>query len=175
MAKVIIGIGVPGSGKTTILKDFAEKYGYAYLCPDDIRAEHTGDAKNQTRNQEVWDEARRRVESFLTSGRIVVFDATFADERTRSAFLAFVRKHGAEKIQGIFIDAPLETAKERNAKRDRIVPEYVVERMYDNLSKTPPQIDEGFDTLFTLDEYHALARAEQKNHESVIRKEFRIK
>jgi len=37
MKKVIMGIGIPGSGKTTILKEFADKNGYEYICPDDIR------------------------------------------------------------------------------------------------------------------------------------------
>jgi dephospho-CoA kinase len=44
MAKIIIGIGVPGSGKTTALKPFAERNTYTYISPDDIRAELTGNA-----------------------------------------------------------------------------------------------------------------------------------
>ena len=42
MKKLIMGIGIPGSEKTTVLKTFAEKYNYSYICPDDIRLELTG-------------------------------------------------------------------------------------------------------------------------------------
>jgi predicted kinase len=39
MSKLILGIGLPGSGKTTALKPFAEKNGYIYISPGDIREE----------------------------------------------------------------------------------------------------------------------------------------
>lgn len=50
MSKVIVGIGLPGSGKTTALKPFADKNSYIYICPDDIRAELTGNPADQSKN-----------------------------------------------------------------------------------------------------------------------------
>lgn len=109
--------------------------------------------KNQTKNREVWEEAYGRVISFIESGKTVVFDATLADERTRNNFIKLVKENGVDNIQGLYVDVPLETAKERNAKRDRVVPQFVLDLMHENLSKNPPSVEEGFSAIFTLDEY----------------------
>lgn len=53
MKKVIIGVGVPALGKTTVLKPFAEKGGYVYISSDKIRAVLTGDPADQSKNKEV--------------------------------------------------------------------------------------------------------------------------
>lgn len=173
MKKVIVGIGVPGSGKTTVLKNFAGRYAYAYICPDDIRAEMTGDPKDQSKNREVWDEAYRRMAKGLDGGQTIVFDATLADERTRQQFLALARQYGAEKVQGVYVVVPLETAKERNAVRTRVVLEHVLEKMHGNLENNSPHVGEGFDAIFTLDEYQTLVAAEKQGNESVKYKGFR--
>src|SRR3989344_3628898 len=111
MAKLIVGIGVAGSGKTTILKKFAADHRYAYICPDDIRQELLGDTTDNSRNPEIWKEAYQRTRDHLQKGESIVFDATFADQEYRRAFLKFARENGAEKIQGIFVDVPSEVAR----------------------------------------------------------------
>ena len=171
MVKVIIGIGIPGSGKTTVLKEYAEKYGYDYICPDDIRKEMLGDATEQSKNIEVWDEARRRTKDLLSQEKIIVFDATFTNAEMRKKFLDFVRENGAEKIQGILFDTPLEVAKERNLKRERQIPEHVIEKMESDLRNTKPKIEEGLDAIFTLNEYQELIDVERKSEGEDFRKE----
>lgn len=173
MVKLIIGIGTPGSGKTTVMKNFAEKYGYVYICPDDIREELTGSVIDQSKNREVWAEAHKRVKEQFGHGKTVVFDATFTNPEQRKEFLAFARENGAEKIQGVYLDVDLETAKERNEKRERKVPSYVLERMDKSIRDFPPNIKDGLDSVFTLDEEQELTRAEMKNENEIIQKEFR--
>ncbi len=92
---------MPGSGKTTVLKRFADENEYTYICPDDIRQELTGSASDQSKNREVWVEAYKRTEEELLKGKSVVFDATFTNPEQRKDFLSFVRQKGAEKIQGV--------------------------------------------------------------------------
>jgi predicted kinase len=65
MKKLILGIGIPGSGKTTVLKKLANDYNYSYICPDDIRFELTLDMSDQSRNKEVWRESYHRLEQDL--------------------------------------------------------------------------------------------------------------
>ncbi len=189
MKKLIIGIGIPGSGKTTILKNFAVKNNYAYICPDDIRQEISGDVYDRSKNKEVWIEAKKRVaEKFSAkggslpagrhgasggnNGNAVVFDATFANPRERKEFLGYARENGAEKIEGIFVDIPVEIAKERNMKRERNVPEPDIDRMNMNIKKFPPEIADGFDALFTLDERGNLSKVEMIREGKIIKKEF---
>ena len=171
MAKLMVGIGMPGSGKTTILKNFAERYGYAYICPDDIRQELLGDVTDNSRNNEVWAEAYKRTREHLQEGKSIVFDATFADPEYRKAFLKFARENGAEKIQGIFVDVPSEVARARNQARDRKVPNEIMDRMESDLKTTPPELQDGFDAIFTLDEYQKMVSAEV-GQEQTMRKEF---
>ena len=176
MSKAIIGIGIPGSGKTTIIKSFAEKNGYIYVCPDDIRTELTGNPSDQTKNKEVWEKTHERVLEAIKSGSTVVVDATFANAEQRKSFLVFLHKAGFEKIQGLYINTPLEIAKERNANRERKVPEHVLERINNFIKENPPEMNDGFDSLFILNENEEMVSAEIKNQDGEnIRKEFQIK
>lgn len=172
MAKVIVGIGLPGSGKTTVLKEFAVRHGYAYLCPDDIRQELTGNPADQSRNREVWHEAYRRTADLLERGETVVFDASFVKFDERKDFLTFARESGAEKVEGVFLDVPLEIAKERNEARERRVPGYAIDRMERNLRESLPGIEDGFDAIFTLNEEQKLTHVEMRGEEETLRREF---
>lgn len=172
MRKLIVGIGIPGSGKTTILKNFAEKNNYAYICPDDIRLEISGDVYDRSKNKEVWIEAKRRAAKEFDKGNAIVFDATFANPKERKEFLNSARENGVDKIEGLFVDVPLEIAKERNLNRKRNVPESDIDRMNMNIRKFPPEIADGFDALFTLDEDGKLIKAEMIREDKVIKKEF---
>lgn len=172
MKKVIVGIGIPGSGKTTILKDFAGRNAYAYVCPDDIRAELTGNASDQSKNREVWENAYQKTAEYLKDGSTVVFDATFTHPEQRKEFLTFVREQGAEKVQGIFVDVGLKIAKERNKDRERHVPEYVLERMDSSLENFPPELTDGFDSIFTVDSEHKLTEVTHNYKENTLHREF---
>ena len=172
MKKLIMGIGLPGSGKTTVLKEFARQHGYSYICPDDIRFEITGDSGDQSKNREVWEEAYRRTAQELKLNNSVVFDATFINPEQRKDFIKFGRENDAEKVQGVFLDIPSELARERNSSRERIVPEYAMDRMSKNLQDFPPELEDGFDGLFYLDEEGELKEAEIISENRVIHREF---
>lgn len=165
--KIIIGIGIPGSGKTTVLKSFSEKYGYEYINTDEIREELTGDAEDQSKNKEVWDLAYRRAISAIHKGIVVVFDATFTEKEKRLEFIEFARANGVDKIQAVYVDTPLETAQERNLERaqkiGRLVPQEVIEKKFKSLSDNPPETIEGIDSVFTLDENGELTSLGTRN------------
>ncbi|MEK7511362.1 MAG: ATP-binding protein [Patescibacteria group bacterium] len=153
MRTVIMGMGIPGSGKTTYLKPLAERYGFTYVSPDEIRAELTGSATDQSRDEDVWTLARARIAQALEGNASVVMDATFSITRYRAEFVDFLREAGAHMVIGIVAEVELETALERNQSRDRVVPREVVERMHASFIKEPPSLEDGFDALFTLDEF----------------------
>lgn len=152
MSALIIGIGIPGSGKTTFLKKIAEEKGYAYIAPDDIREELTGDARDQTRNKDAWDIAQERMRTSLSEGTGVVFDATFAKGHERRAFLAEARDKGATRIEGYWFDVPLEVARARNQARMRRVRDHALVRMDTLIREDPPLLSEGLDALVRMDE-----------------------
>jgi predicted kinase len=170
MIKAIIGIGIPGSGKSTILKRFAEKNNYIYICPDDIRFELTGDSADQTKNKEVWELAHKRAEEALGRNRSIVFDATFTVGPQRRDFIQKLKTWGANKISGIYLDTGLEIAKQRNNERERKVPEFVLDRMHIGLQDQSPDLTDGFDSVFTLDENQNIKEVNLKYQGKELRK-----
>ncbi len=174
MSKVILSIGIPGAGKTTYLKQFATEHGYDYLSSDEIRQEIIGDYYDQTKNVEVFEALRQRAADSLAHGHTVVIDATFAQQEGREMTLKFLREAGAEKIQGIFFDTPIEIAKERNAERELQTKETSIERMDKTLKKYPPELTEGFDTLIVLDEHREPTYIEMNREGNEIKWERRI-
>lgn len=175
MKKVIVSIGIPGSGKSTILRKFAEKHGYTYICPDDIRMELTGDPADQTRNRAVWSETRKRTREALGRNETVVVDATFANAKQRQDFIDTAREAGAEKVQGLYFNVPIDIAKDRNSNRERVVPEYVLDRMQNFLEKSAPNVENEFDSLFTLDEQGELTEVRANIQGRSISREFKMR
>lgn len=146
---VIFGIGIPGSGKTTILRLLAQRLSLAIVCPDDIRHELTGDANDQSLDSEVWLLARQRVAEQLKLGKSVIFDATFARKKWRRQETTAVHAMDAQTI-GWYMNTPLVAAWERNQSRDRFVPHHVLESMHHSLQTDPPTIEDGFDQVFEI-------------------------
>lgn len=165
-----MGIGIQGSGKTTILKKFAEENKYVYICPDDIRQELAGDTDDHSKDNDVWGVANSRLRENYDQGKTIVFDATFADEFYRKMFLDGLRDHGVKSIQGLFVDVPIETALKRNSQRDRQVPEDVIKETKQSLVESPPKIEEGIDSLLVIDENSKIKRSETKDYEHISRK-----
>src|SRR4051794_15179667 len=125
MSKLTVTMGIPASGKSTA----ALPYGAFMVNPDAIREEIAGDASNQDRNDEVFVEAHRRVMQGLQGGFDMVFDATNVRASSRARLLEIARDAEAE-TELIVFDVPLDEAKRRNAQRERVVPEHVLDRMY---------------------------------------------
>lgn len=171
MTKLILGIGIPGSGKTTALKAFAEKYEYEYICADDVRLElgvspdNPLIASNNSLTYWIWNEIRDKMKNALKQSKTVVVDATFASLDLRKEFIELARENGAEKVQGVFLDTPSEIARERSDGRGRKIPEEVFNERVKKIKENPPSIKDGFDAVFTIKEYEDLFKAETINRE----------
>lgn len=174
MAKLILGIGIPGAGKTTALKNFANKHNYAYISADEVRKslnispEDPRVASDNALTQNMWDEIRRLTATSLKGGKTVVLDATFARLDLRREFIELAKQNGAHKVQGVFVDTPTETAWERVTGRENghrkddehVITRDVFDKRVQDLKNDPPILEDGFDTVFTLDEYEKLHTSE---------------
>jgi predicted kinase len=156
MRTVVMGIGIPGSGKTTLLEPLAKRLGLIYVSPDEIRKELTGDMADPSRDEEAWDIARSRIKEALAGNADVVVDATFRIRHWRRKFVDFLRDAEAHAVYAFFANVPLEVANERNRGRNRVVPYDVLERMHASLAKDPPTLRDGFDAVFTLEDFDEL-------------------
>ncbi len=94
-ASVVVMIGPSGAGKST----FIERHFPAreVVSSDGIRLEMTGDIRRQDKNDEVFEELRRRVLAKIGVGQRVVIDATHLRDKDR--------KNSAEL--GLLMDVPV--------------------------------------------------------------------
>lgn len=144
---VVIMVGCPGSGKSTEAARIAEKYGADVYSADKIREELYGDASIQGNNKEVFNLLYKRAKDDVSIGRPVVLDNTnLTKELRKRAMRAF--KNFDVSFRAVFLDTPKEECKRRNAERERVVPEYVIDRMFDQLEK--PTFEEGFTSIVHL-------------------------
>ena len=136
--KVILLVGLPGSGKSTWLAQRGE----VAISSDDVRHLLTGDAANQRVNDRVFATVRFLLEQRLAIGMPATYiDATNLTEAERKPYLEIAERHGAQ-VEAIFFDLPLPECKRRNAARDRVVPDEAMEKLAQRL--VPPALAEGF-------------------------------
>ena len=132
MAKIVMMVGLPGSGKSTYADKLKEK-GYVIHSSDNIREEF-GDINDQSKNNDVFVTLHRRIKTDLKDSKNVVFDATNLSRKRRMAFLRELKNIPCEK-ECVLIATPYEMCMAQNIKRDRKVPFEVIFNMLKSLIK----------------------------------------
>ena len=149
MSKLIILVGLPGSGKSEQAKFLAEHYDAQVFSSDDIREELLNDVNNQDKNVEVFEEMNKRTQLALNQGKTVVYDATNINRKRRKHLINHVFK--ADGKVAYYLNADFETVLNQNQQRDRAVPLDVIEKMYKTLEI--PVEGEGFDKVYYINNF----------------------
>lgn len=150
MTTAILGIGLPGSGKTTYLKSIAMKRpNSVYISADEIREQITGNPLDQTENSLVWELLYDAVALALSQGKDVIVDSTNYRQSDRRKLVSHCAKF-TPKIIGIVMNAHIDECKRRNALRQNAVPEYVIDRMFNEFLKNPPSDQDGFELIIDI-------------------------
>lgn len=143
--EMILLIGLPGSGKSTLAEIHAKNRKYVVIISSDkIREELYGDEATQGDNNKIFSLVRERAEEALRNCKDVIIDATNLTVKDRSAYFDIAKTYGA-LVTGILFDIPVKECKRRNLKRDRVVPDFVYDKMMKRYEQ--PQLSEGFTML----------------------------
>ncbi|MEH2136983.1 AAA family ATPase [Nostoc sp.] len=167
MTKLILLIGLPGSGKSTFAKQLlAECPQMSLISTDAIRGQLFGSQALQGPWLLIWREVERQFQQAIYTANTAIFDATNAQRRHRREVIALARELGFTQITAIWVDTPVWLCLARNKRRSRQVPEEIILRMHRQLRDAPPSLEEGLDGLIRLSEkseYGNCDRAVSKN------------
>lgn len=144
MSKLVIMVGLPGSGKSTYTAKYETQNRTTIVSTDEIRRELYGNPETQGNPQEVFNEAYRRIEIALRAGDTVVFDATNLKARNRRYLINKYRPI-ADTIIAEYINTPIDECIMRDELRSRSVGYEVIQRMARGMSE--PRLEEGFDLV----------------------------
>ena len=125
--------GLPASGKST----YANNLGLPVVSADTIRKEWYGDAAIQGDGKAIFAEVYSRIDKLIVKGVDFCVDNTSVDIRSRANYLG----RGTEVV-AVFFNTPVTECKRRNSLRERVVPEWVIDKMASRL--VPPSTEEGF-------------------------------
>lgn len=152
MSKLCIMVGIPGSGKSTYIKNYASENA-KIVSRDNIRFSLLKEGnKYFSKEKEVLKILYATVNDYLRQEYDVYVDATHITKRSRHKLLSNLNLNKDIQTIAIHIKTPLSHALKNNHNRigtQYYVPPEVIKKFYDMAE--PPTLEEGFDKIFSIE------------------------
>lgn len=149
---LVILVGGSASGKSTLASLISERANMdeAWISSDYCREATCGEVTEQGFNHAAFSLYHTWIEARLSCGQLTIADATNLLPDSRKRYFEMKEKFGMPLI-AIVLDTPLDVAKELNKKRERNVPEKVLEKHSRQFAQARRQVErEPFDRVYNL-------------------------
>lgn len=141
--QVILLMGLPASGKSTLCVEL-EKLGAKRINKDSIRKRLYGDESKQGDWRQVSAEYYKELKAAFATGGTIASDNVNIMVSHRSGTIEEALEAGYDEITIVWVDTPLDVCLQRNAARERKVPESAIKTMDANMRQEgPPRESEG--------------------------------
>lgn len=164
MSKLIVMVGLPASGKSTLAEELKYLYNAVVLSSDKIREELLNDINDQTANVKVFEEMNQRTKQHLEDGQNVIYDATNINRKRRIHLINNEIK-ADEKIV-YYMNTSMPTSLHQDSVRDRRVGFEVIDKMYKQLH-VPTKL-EGWDKVIFNHQYSIL----ENHHRELVKSQL---
>lgn len=132
--RLVLAVGIPGSGKSTVADAIETAGGYVRLSYDAIRQRLFGDAKEHGDEGKVGKTFREELRTQLNAGASVLVDNTNFLTEMRTHIIDIARECGVDDVHLVVMKVPLPECLKRNRGRERVVPTRTVRHMHWKLS-----------------------------------------
>jgi len=126
--RAYVTIGIPGSGKST----WASQQSALEINLDECREQVCGNAADQAATPAAVALRDKLIREAAADGKDIVLSDTNLNHQFRLLMVAYLLRLGYDVCYVVF-DVSVSQAKAWNKLRDRVVPEYVIDRMHQQM------------------------------------------
>jgi hypothetical protein len=144
---ILVIFGLPGTGKSTVAKAFADKYGLSHLNTDMIRDMHELRGKYDEKTKEkVYRLLRDVTEKQLENGDAVILDGTFHQARRRKQIDELANRLGIRVYWCECVALETDIRNRTAQKRKYSEADFEVYRLIQSSYERPEHVDLVLDT-----------------------------
>jgi predicted kinase len=146
---VVLGVGIPASGKSTILNALGDELGIRPVNVDGILRRTKSEGWVNGSYDKFQDRVRADAANNMRLGGVALIDAPHCDVEYRRADIEFYRSIGAQTIGAVQMDIDPEIAIQRDAQRAASERQgsSTIAFMHTSLHSSPPEPKDGFDWI----------------------------
>lgn len=154
MSNLFIMVGIPGSGKSTFIKQYANKLKgtTCIISRDVIRFSMVAENEEYfSKEKEVFKEFINQIQKGMQQADNVFIDATHISRASRYKLLVNIGNKNRTTVNIVWINTPLEKAIQNNELRKgtrSYVPTGTIYQMHSNFQA--PELEEGFTSIYEV-------------------------